>query len=117
MEIDANDLEAGSTFFTVTNIEKHIAIFGRPPKTRWDVDLARGVANDSIPMILKKKDLKKVLALLPALQRPTVSTLSDPAWRAIVTIIDEKIARDLMPALKDAGAAGIVEYPLNKIIP
>ena len=59
-EIDANDLEAGSTFFTVTNIDKHIAIFGKSPKTRWDVDLARGVANDSIPMILKKKDLKKV---------------------------------------------------------
>ncbi len=68
-------------------------------------------------MNVKKKDLKKVLALLPALQRPTVSTLSDPAWSAIVTIIDEKIARDLMPALKEAGAAGIVEYPLNKIIP
>lgn len=68
-------------------------------------------------MNVRKKDLKKVLALLPALQRPTVSTLSDPAWRAIVTIIDEKIARDLMPALKEAGAAGIVEYPLNKIIP
>ena len=59
-EIDANDLEAGSTFFTVTNIEKHIAIFGRPPKTQWDVDFVRGVASDSIPMILKKKDLKKV---------------------------------------------------------
>ena len=59
-EIDANDLEAGSTFFTVTNIEKHIAIFGRSSKTQWDVDFVRGVANDSIPMILKKKDLKKV---------------------------------------------------------
>jgi len=59
-EIDADDLEAGSTFFTVTNIEKHIAIFGRPPKTRWDVDFVRGVPSDSIPMILKKKDLKKV---------------------------------------------------------
>ena len=68
-------------------------------------------------MNVRKKDLKKVLALLPALQRPTVSNLSDPAWCDIVTIIDEKIARDLMPALKEAGAAGIVEYPLNKIIP
>ncbi len=60
-EIDANDLEAGSTFFTVTNIDKHIAIFGKQPKTRWDIDLARGVPSDSIPMILKKKDLKKVV--------------------------------------------------------
>ncbi|MFQ5457546.1 MAG: ATP phosphoribosyltransferase [Myxococcota bacterium] len=68
-------------------------------------------------MNVKKKDLKKVLAILPALQRPTVSNLSDPAWCDIVTIIDEKVARDLMPALKKAGAAGIVEYPLNKIIP
>ena len=59
-EIDANDLEAGSTFFTVTNIDKHIAIFGKQPKTRWDVDLAKGVPNDAIPMILKKKDLKKI---------------------------------------------------------
>ncbi len=59
-EIDANDLEAGSTFFTVMNIEKHIAIFGRSPKTQWDINLAKGVANDSIPIILKKKDQKKI---------------------------------------------------------
>ena len=59
-EIDANDLEAGSTFFTATNIDKHIAIFGRPPKTQWDVDFAKGVPNDDIPVILKKKDVKKV---------------------------------------------------------
>jgi len=59
-EIDANDLETGSTFFTVSNIDKHIAIFGVQPKTLWDVDLARGVPSDNIPMILKKKDLKKI---------------------------------------------------------
>uniref|UniRef100_A0A6M3LG42 Putative terminase n=1 Tax=viral metagenome TaxID=1070528 RepID=A0A6M3LG42_9ZZZZ len=59
-EIDADDLEAGSTFFTATNIDKHIAIFGKPPKSQWDVNLAKGVPNDDIPMILKKKDLKKI---------------------------------------------------------
>ncbi|MDP3936608.1 MAG: ATP phosphoribosyltransferase [Deltaproteobacteria bacterium] len=68
-------------------------------------------------MNVRKKDLKKVLALLPALQKPTISALSDPAWCDINTIIEEKAARDLIPALKEAGAAGIVEYPLNKIIP
>ena len=60
-EYDALDLETGSTFFTVTNIDKHIAIFGKQPKTRWDIDLARGVPSDGIPMILKKKDLKKII--------------------------------------------------------
>lgn len=59
-EIDADDLEAGSTFFTATNIDKHIAIFGSQPKTRWDIDFTRGVPNDNVPMILKKKDIKKV---------------------------------------------------------
>jgi len=60
-EIDADDLEAGSTFFTVTNIDKHIAIFGKPPKTQWDVDFIKGVPSDGISMILKKKDLKKII--------------------------------------------------------
>jgi len=59
-EIDANDLEAGSTFFTVSNIEKHIALFGRPPKSCWDINFKTGVANDHIPVILKKKETGKV---------------------------------------------------------
>jgi ATP phosphoribosyltransferase len=54
--------------------------------------------------------------LLPALQRPTVSSLSDPEWVAVNTILDEKTARDLIPRLKAAGGQGIVEYPLNKIV-
>jgi hypothetical protein len=57
-EIDAQDLEAGSTFFTTENIVKHIVLFGREPKTRWDIDFKRGIANDSIPSLLVKKDLK-----------------------------------------------------------
>ena len=59
---------------------------------------------------------RELLALLPALQRPTVSSLSDPEWVAINTILEEKIARDLIPKLKLAGGQGIVEYPLNKIV-
>jgi ATP phosphoribosyltransferase len=60
--------------------------------------------------------LQAVVAILPALQKPTVSSLSDPAWVAINTIIDESVVRHIVPKLKAAGARGIVEYPLNKII-
>ena len=61
-------------------------------------------------------DLDKVLALLPALQRPTISSLSDAEWVAVNTIIEERTVRDLIPRLKAANAHGIVEYPLNKIV-
>ena len=64
----------------------------------------------------KRGDLERLIALLPALQRPTVSSLSDPEWVAINTILEEKTARDLIPRLKLAGGQGIVEYPLNKIV-
>src|SRR6187431_2592797 len=64
----------------------------------------------------RRADLEKLLALLPALHRPTVSSLSDPDWIAINTILEEKTARDLIPRLKMAGGQGIVEYPLNKIV-
>jgi ATP phosphoribosyltransferase len=60
--------------------------------------------------------LDQVVSVLPALQKPTVSSLTDDAWVAVNTIIDESVVRDLIPRLKDAGACGIVEYPLNKII-
>jgi len=65
---------------------------------------------------VRRLDLEKVLALLPALQRPTISSLSDPDWVAVNTIIEEKTVRDLIPRLKSARAQGIVEYPLNKIV-
>ena len=64
----------------------------------------------------RRTDLDALVALLPALQRPTVSSLSDPGWVAINTILEEKTARDLIPRLKMAGGQGIVEYPLNKIV-
>jgi ATP phosphoribosyltransferase len=64
----------------------------------------------------RRADLAAVLALLPALQRPTISPLSDEDWVAINTIIEERTVRDLIPRLKAARAHGIVEYPLNKIV-
>jgi ATP phosphoribosyltransferase len=63
-----------------------------------------------------RADLQNVLELLPALQRPTISPLSDERWVAVNTIIEEKTVRDLIPRLKAARAQGIVEYPLNKIV-
>jgi ATP phosphoribosyltransferase len=65
---------------------------------------------------VRQLDLPSVLNLLPALQRPTISSLSDPEWVAVNTIIEEKTVRDLIPKLKAAGGQGIVEYPLNKIV-
>ena len=65
---------------------------------------------------VRRADLDKVLAQLPALQRPTISSLSDAEWVAVNTIIEERTVRDLIPKLKAAGGQGIVEYPLNKIV-
>jgi len=65
---------------------------------------------------LRQADLAAVLAVLPALRRPTVSPLSEEGWLAINTILDERVAREIIPKLKQAGGEGIVEYPLNKII-
>ncbi|MCK9594769.1 MAG: ATP phosphoribosyltransferase [Candidatus Omnitrophica bacterium] len=69
-----------------------------------------------LKMNVKKSDVAKVSGLLPALKEPTISGLSAQGWVAIETIIDEKVVRTLIPALKAAGAEGIIEYPLNKII-
>ena len=63
-----------------------------------------------------KNDLENVLAVLPALKRPTISHLSDPDWLAVNTIVEEKTVREIIPRLKAAKAQGIVEYPLNKIV-
>jgi ATP phosphoribosyltransferase len=65
---------------------------------------------------VRRGDLDGVLSLLPALQRPTISALSDVEWVAVNTIIEERTVRDLIPKLKAARAQGIVEYPLNKIV-
>jgi len=70
-----------------------------------------------LKMNVAEKDLKKVLSILPALKTPTVSGLSATGWFDIDTVVDEAIVREMIPALKKAGASGIVEYPLNKVIP
>jgi ATP phosphoribosyltransferase len=67
-------------------------------------------------MNVRKTDLEAVVKILPALQKPTVSSLSDPEWVAVNTILAEDVVRHILPQLKQAGARGIVEYPLNKII-
>ena len=60
--------------------------------------------------------LDEVLALLPALGTPTISTLADESWVDVTTVVDDKTVRDLLPQLKEAGARGIIETPLNKLI-
>ena len=69
-----------------------------------------------IMLNVQRKDLPAVLSKFPRLQTPTVSNLSDPDWVAVNTIIDESLVRAMMPELRTAGARGIVEYGINKII-
>ena len=66
---------------------------------------------------LEKVKLDQILETLPALRNPTISSLADENWVAVETVIEKKVSRDLIPALKRSGAEGIVEYPLNKIVP
>jgi len=77
------------------------------------------VAEEKVGLKLNaaKSHLNKILQLLPAMKQPTISTLTQPGWVAVETIIDESVVRDLIPKLKDAGAQGIIEYPLNKVVP
>jgi ATP phosphoribosyltransferase len=67
-------------------------------------------------MNVHRDRLQQVLLLLPALQRPTVSPLADGEWVAVNTIIEEKVVRELAPVLRETGAQGVVEYPINKIV-
>lgn len=69
-----------------------------------------------IKMNVMKSRLRQILELLPALQTPTIAELSNPDWVDVDSVVDENIVRDLIPKLKKAGARGIVEYPLNKVI-
>lgn len=70
-----------------------------------------------LKMNVSENSFKKVLSLLSAMHSPTVSPLSEKGWYAIDVVIDERTVRDIIPKLKKAGASGIVEYPLNKVIP
>ena len=67
-------------------------------------------------MNVEREDVDSVVAILPALQTPTISTLVDPEWMDVQTIVDETVVRTLIPKLKSAGALGIIEYPITKII-
>jgi len=67
-------------------------------------------------MNVRRHDLEHILSLLPALQTPTIASLSDPEWVDVNTIVDEAFVREIIPALKNAGARGIVEYQISKII-
>ncbi|MDD5584688.1 MAG: ATP phosphoribosyltransferase, partial [Candidatus Omnitrophica bacterium] len=76
-------------------------------------------ARDKVGLKLnvRKKDIDKVLGILPALKKPTISTLTLKDWYALEVIIEEKEVRRLLPLLKEKGAEGIIEYPLNKLVP
>ena len=67
-------------------------------------------------MNVARIDLQEVLSMLPALQKPTISALSDPDWVDVITILEESVVRSIVPKLKAIGARGIVEYPINKLI-
>ena len=98
----------------------------------WEKDPWRREKIETIAMMLKgameaasraglkmnvpEKSLKSVLRILPALHTPTLSQLSDLGWYSLEVIVEEKTVRELIPALKKAGASGIIEYPLNKLI-
>ena len=82
--------------------------------------LLRGALDAEVKVGLKlnieEKNLKKIIKQLPALRNPTVNELSQTGWVAVETIIDEHVARDIIPKLISAGAEGIIEYPLNKVV-
>lgn len=69
-----------------------------------------------LKMNIEQSRLASLLETLPALRRPTISNLSQPGWVAVETIIDEHVVREIIPQLKAAGAEGIIEYPLNKVV-
>lgn len=73
-------------------------------------------AKVGLKMNIARKNVEKLLSDLPALRNPTISHLSQEGWVAVETIIDEHVVRDLIPRLKAAGAEGIIEYPLNKVV-
>ena len=75
-----------------------------------------GSSKVGLKMNIRKRDLESILKVLPAEKSPTVSSLADPDYVAIEVIIDDQVERSLVPALKRAGASGIITYPLNKVI-
>ncbi|MGH9511073.1 MAG: ATP phosphoribosyltransferase [Terriglobales bacterium] len=106
-----------------TQIIANKTAWTEPAKRRKIENLAlmlRGAmeAKERVGLMLnvRKEHLDAVLSVLPALKRPTISTLSDPEWLAVNTVIEEATAWEVIPRLKEAKAQGIVEYPLNKVV-
>jgi ATP phosphoribosyltransferase len=97
--------------------------FGDPWKRRKMerlVMLLQGAINAAsrvgLMLNVRREKLEAIVKRLPALATPTISTLSDPRWVAVNTVVEERLVRELIPELSEAGAQGIVEYPLNKIV-
>jgi len=105
-QLIANPAALGTPWLR-TKIENLALLLTAAIEAHGRVGLMLNVTRDRLP---------DVIDLLPALQRPTISPLSDDRWVAVNTIIDEQSVRDLIPKLKRASAQGIVEYPLNKIV-
>lgn len=122
--LEANNLRIVDTVCTsVTQLIANKCSWGDPWKRKKieniNLLLTGAIAAEEkvgLKMNIREKDLKKLLAILPAMQKPTISNLSQPGWRALETVIDEKVVRDLIPGLKKVGAQGIIEYSLNKVI-
>jgi ATP phosphoribosyltransferase len=121
----ANNLRIIDTI--ITSVPKFIAneqSFKDPWKKRKMENIVlllegaiRAQSKVGLKMNVAEKNLAKVLEILPALKKPTLSKLAEDGWFDVDTIIDEPVVRELIPALKAAGASGIIEYPLNKVIP
>jgi len=96
-------------------------------KDRWKREKIEGLAllltgaveaeeKVGLKMNVRAKDLNRVSQIVPAMRKPTISNLSQSGWFALETVVDERVVRNLIPRLKKAGAEGIIEYPLNKVI-
>jgi ATP phosphoribosyltransferase len=122
-------LRASNLRIIDTVLESNTQLIGNPASLRdpWkrrklaDVQmLLEGAINAlgkvGLMLNVRRENLAAVLQILPALQKPTISALSDEQWLAMNTVLDEATVRHIIPRLKEAGAHGIVEYPLNKIV-
>ena len=121
----ANQLRIVDTVLTsTTRLIANKAAWGDPGK-RAKIDqlalLLSGALNAENKVLLKmnakKADVATIGRVLPSLHSPTVNTLSDPSWVAIETVVDESVVREIIPQLKAAGASGIIELALNKVVP
>ena len=81
-----------------------------------DIGMRTTRSGVGLKMNVAEAHLKSLLKSLRALRNPTISKLSTEGWVAVETVIDEKVVRELIPQLKAAGAEGIIEYPLNKVV-